>query len=328
VLPFDTLSRAGQRRRLRALADVALAAYGITGARLAFCSDTQNTVFRVDAAGRRYALRIHPARSWSPAAIRAELAWLSALHRELGLHVPEPLPTRDGQALCVVELLGVPEPRPAVLLGWVAGRPLEGRVTAARVRELGRLMAQLHQHATTFALPPGTDRDRNDWPGMRHWPLDGDPAGNFLSPEQHALCAAAAERAAEVIAQVDPQRDLGLIHSDVHFANCLDCGDALGLIDFDDCQFAPFTSDLAITLTYLDDQPDYEHLRDALLDGYSALRALPQHAEAELDAFMVERGLRIIRWVASWPSIDHFSFGRNMVSGALQRCARYLEGTP
>jgi Ser/Thr protein kinase RdoA (MazF antagonist) len=104
MIPFNTLSRAGQRRRLRALADVALAAYGIADTRLAFCSDTQNTVFRVDAAGQRYTLRIHPAQSWSTAAIRAELAWLSALRRDLGLHVPEPIPTRDGEALCVVEL--------------------------------------------------------------------------------------------------------------------------------------------------------------------------------------------------------------------------------
>jgi Ser/Thr protein kinase RdoA (MazF antagonist) len=322
---FDSLSRDGQRRRLRALANAALEAYGIANAQLSFCSDTQNTVFRVDAAGQRYALRIHPPGSRSTAAIHAELAWLAALNHDLGLRVPEPVPTRDRQPLCVVEMQGVPEPRTAVLLRWVAGTPLESRVTTARVAQLGRLMAQLHEHATTFVLPPGTDRDRDDWPGMGYWPLTGNQSDSFLNPDQHALCAAAAQRAAEVIALVDPARNLGIIHSDVHFANCLDCGDELGLIDFDDCQFAPFTSDLAITLTYLDSRPDYERLRHVLLDSYAARRQLPQRADAELNAFMVERGLRLILWVASWPSLDHFSFGRGIIASALNRCARYLD---
>ncbi|MEN9938764.1 MAG: hypothetical protein RLZZ387_5343 [Chloroflexota bacterium] len=323
--PFDSLSRAGQRRRLRALADAALETYGIAGARLSFCSDTQNTVFRVDSAGQRYALRIHPPDSRSTAAIEAELAWLAALRHDLGLRVPEPVLTADRRPLCVVELPGVPEPRTAVLLRWVEGTPLDGRVTTARVAQVGRLMAHLHEHATTFALPPGTDRDRDDWPGMGRWPLAGDPSGSFLKPDQHALCAAAAQRAAEDIALVEPTRDVGLIHSDVHFANLLDCGDDLGLIDFDDCQFAPFTSDLAITLTYLDSRPDYERLRHVLLDSYAAHGQLPPRADAELDAFMVERGLRLILWVASWPSIDHFSFGQDIVGTALNRCARYLD---
>jgi Ser/Thr protein kinase RdoA (MazF antagonist) len=325
MIPFTALSRAGQRRRLRALAEVALAAYGVTDARLTFCSDTENTVFRIDTAGGRCALRIHGADGRAAPAIHAELAWLTALRRDLGLRVPEPIQTRDGQALCVVQLPGVPEPRPAVLFRWVAGRPLAAGVTAQRLAELGRLTAQLHTHAATFRIPPGTDRDRDDWPGMRHWPLADSPAGRVLTPAQHALCAAAAERAADVIAQIDLGSASGLIHSDIHFTNLLDCGDALGLIDFDDCQFAPFTNDLAITLTYLDDRPDGERLRAALLEGYSEVRSLPADAVAELDAFMVERGLRLIRRVASWPRVDHFPFGQYTIDVALRRCARYLQ---
>jgi Ser/Thr protein kinase RdoA (MazF antagonist) len=325
--PFASLTRAGQRRRLHALARAALAAYRLDGARLAFCSDTQNAVFRVDAAGERYALRLHAPGARSTAAIRAELAWLTAIRRDLELHVPEPVPAPDGRELIDVELPGDPDPRPAVLFRWVVGRPLEDQVTPARLEQLGELMARLHQHATGFTLPSGADRDRDDWPGMGSWPLADDPAGAFLRPNQHALCAAAARRAGEVIARVEPDRDIGLIHSDIHFANCLDCGDAIGLIDFDDCQFAPFTSDLAITLTYLDDRADYERLRDALLDGYARLRAVPAGAETELDAFMVERGLRLILWVASWPRVAHFPFGPEIIDMALRRCARYLEAT-
>jgi Ser/Thr protein kinase RdoA (MazF antagonist) len=322
--PFAELSRAGQRRRLEALGATALAHYGLNDARFAFCSDTANTVYRVDVAGQRYALRIHPAEGRSVQEIRAELAWLAALRRDLGLFVPEPVPTADGHPLCEMELPGVPGRRAVVLFRWVAGRPMHQRITPARVTQLGQLMAHLHLHASTFVLPEGTTRERDDWYGMRVWPLATHPTGAFLGPDQHTLCAAAAERAADTIAQVDPWCDLALIHSDVHFANCLDCGERLGLIDFDDCQFAPFTCDLAITLTYLDDLPGYMALREALLHGYSALRPLPPGAAAELEAFMVERGLRLILWVASWPSVDHFPFGRDIIATALRRCARYL----
>jgi Ser/Thr protein kinase RdoA (MazF antagonist) len=322
--PFAQLTRASQRQRLARAAAAALTHYGITDARLTFRSDTTNTVFRAEAAGQRFALRIHPAQGWGAPQIHAELAWLTALRRDLGLLVPEPVPTLGGRPLCEIDLPGIPGRRSVALFRWISGRPMGQQITRARLAQLGRLMAQLHQHAMTFALPEGTDRDRDDWPGMREWRLASHPSAGILRPDQHALCAEAAMRAADVIAQIDPHDNIGLIHSDIHFANCLDCGEQLGLIDFDDCQFAPFTSDLAITLTYLDDRPDYALLRDALLDGYSQLRPLPAGAAAELDAFMVERGLRLILWVASWPSINHFPFGQAIIDTTLRRCARWL----
>lgn len=57
---FETLTNAGQLRRLRLLAVAALAAYDLHEPRLTALMHGDNTTFRVDlASGERYVLRIH-----------------------------------------------------------------------------------------------------------------------------------------------------------------------------------------------------------------------------------------------------------------------------
>jgi Ser/Thr protein kinase RdoA (MazF antagonist) len=216
----------------------------------------------------------------------------------------------------------VPSPRQVVLFRWVEGRLLGGDASAEQVRLVGELMARLHEHAAGFTLPPGLTRAADDWPGMGRWPAES--VGALLSEAEHELCGQAAARVAAVIGAVSTAGDFGLIHSDMHFWNCLLHQGRLGAIDFDDCQIAPFSSDIAITLSYLDQRPDYAALREAFCRGYVAVRPLPAGYAAEVEAFMVERGLRMVRWVASWPSLDHFPFGRVVLADALRRCRRYL----
>ena len=320
---FTQLSRAGQRQRLKALGRTALQHYQIKDATLAFVSETANTVFRVRQSSCQYMLRIHPAEGKSTAAIGDELAWLAALRCETTLTIPEPMPTIDGQLIQTVATPGVPNGRQVVLFRWLPGRLVGERYTPALVGQLGRVMAQLHDHASHFTLPTTSERDRTDWYRMADWRTLAPDGGTILSLDEQALCDRAAQHVANVIAQVDVGRDFGLIHSDLHFRNCLQHQGQLGVIDFDDCQFAPFSNDVAITLTYLDADPDYAALRTAFVAGYQQVRTLPDD-HMVIDAFMVERGLRLILWVLSWPSIDYFPFGPATVSQALRRCRSYL----
>ena len=110
--PFADLTRATQRKRLKRLGKVALQRFGIESARLRFISDTANIVFRVDGPDARYALRIDQESPdnkqwliWS----QAELLWLSALRRDTGLAVPEPVAALDGSLVQTVATAGIPE---------------------------------------------------------------------------------------------------------------------------------------------------------------------------------------------------------------------------
>ena len=323
---FSQLTQRGQHRRLKTLGQTALRHYGLTGAKLTFIADSGNTVFRVDDPTGSYALRIHPP-GRSMAAIADELTWLAALRRETPLVVPTPLATVDGALVQTIATPGIPEGRQVVLFCWVPGQIVGANYDAALIERLGALMAQLHNHADTFRLPAANERDRTDWVGMGDWYAHVPQAQAILTPAEQALCAEAARQVAGVIAQVDLNQNFGLIHSDLHFHNCVNDHGQLGILDFDDCQFAPYSYDLAITLTYFDDVPDALRLRQAFLNGYQQARPLPDHT-AVIDAFMVERGLRIIRWVLHWPTIDHLSAGRARIARALARCQRYLAQYP
>lgn len=66
--PYEELARLGQLRRARQLAEVALHAYGLNGARLIFVQYTANIVYRVDVPGPASRARGVARRGWSQAA--------------------------------------------------------------------------------------------------------------------------------------------------------------------------------------------------------------------------------------------------------------------
>ena len=146
----------------------------------------------------------------------------------------------------------------------------------------------------------------------------------FLNKSQFELCQETARQVASAIQGVDDTRNYGLIHSDLHADNCLSHEGKIGIIDFADCQFAPFTCDMAITIASFDDFPNPAALRQAFLQGYSEKRVFPHNYAEEIEAFAIERRLRLIRWVSTWPSVDNFPFGRRTIDQALRACQQYV----
>ena len=119
---YKSLGRGGQVRRLKALGEEALRAYGVEGARLAPLGHEENTTFRVEAAdGERYVVRNHRTRKHTADEIASEVTWLAAMRRENDLPVPEPVPTKDGALLTIASAEGVPEARVCVLSGGSMG---------------------------------------------------------------------------------------------------------------------------------------------------------------------------------------------------------------
>ena len=312
--PFDTLGVRGQLGRLRRLAETALAAYRVEPARLVPLAHLENTTFRVETAGGdRYVLRIHRATGnpihppRSAAEVQSEAIWLTALRREAGLAVPEPVPTADGAPLIVVAAEGVPEPRVCVLFRWGDGRFLDAGLTPSHLERVGTFIARLHDHPRGFDPPAGFVRGQvGDVSGaVAAWVTR--EVGEHRGPGAVATVEAVmgAVRRAQDELGTGPEA-YGLIHADLHQENYLFDRGQVRAIDFDDCGWGHFVYDLTVTLSELRWRPTYEALRAALLRGYRAVRPLPVEHERLIEVFHGLRVLHLTLWFLE--RRDHPSF--------------------
>jgi Ser/Thr protein kinase RdoA (MazF antagonist) len=188
---FEALTRAGQTRRLRPLAQAVLWEYPLSPVRVARLPAGFNTAFRVETAdGARYVLLVHRPDGPTTGMVRSELAWLAALRRETGLVAPAPLPTRGGDLLAVAAFPGIPEPRTCDLLHWVDGRFVNRRLSPGHLSQVGKYMALLQVHGARMAARDGFERGLVD------------NVTRFARTQPDNLSAEVAAHAAELVAEV------------------------------------------------------------------------------------------------------------------------------
>jgi Ser/Thr protein kinase RdoA (MazF antagonist) len=316
---WESLSLRAQLRRLRRLGRTALSSFGVQDAGLTLLRHEANTTFRVETVAGRFLLRINRPNVHTHETIESEMAWLTALRRETDLGVPEPVRSRDGSFVVVVEDAGVPVPHTCVLMRWLDGRFSDRRLTPAQLRRVGALEAHLHDHAESWAPPPGFQRPRVDTvtDAGKIASIAGSAAASF--PGDHPTrddaerclrlveALISADAAALVADALDPVREttrrlaqtpgsFGLIHGDLHYENFLFHDGAVRAIDFDDCGWGFHLYDLAVTLWELEERPRYCELRDALLDGYAERRPLPHDHTTHLQALFVLRRMQMLTW--------------------------------
>ena len=303
--PFEKLTRRGRVRRYRQLAQVALAGYGISDARLMFIRDAGNVTFRVDPldqtpfkeeSERFYrnhcVLRIHEPGYQTDEAISSELEWLSALHRDTNLAVPQPARSLNGELSVEVQVSGVPEYRRCSLLRWMKGRMLTKSVHPSHFRATGRLMAGLHQHAAYWQLPAGFTRPRYDWHGLFG---DNDfikvPFGEVwtsIPRDYYEPFEIVTTKVRQVMDEFGQGAEaFGLIHADIGVgSNILFGGGEARAIDFDDCAFGYWMYDIGVALSEVYTEEAFPRYRDALLEGYTQFRSMPEEQCGHLDLFI------------------------------------------
>ncbi|GAB4207198.1 MAG: phosphotransferase [Roseiflexaceae bacterium] len=306
--PFQQLNSAGQVRRLARLGQTALQAYGVEGAQLTPLQHAENTTFRVAMPdGRQFVLRVHRTGRHNPEQVRSEMAWLAALRCDTDLLVPAPQTTASGDLLVLAEAPGVPEPRMCVLFGWMEGRFRNRSLTPARLAAVGELIGQLHRHAEQFVPPPGFMRWRADeFSDLVRISTDGLDAvethvanlvGELIGPEHRSTVEATTARVRAARDTLGEGPDVfGLIHGDLHQWNYLFAGEQVAAIDFDDCGYAHYLYDLAVTIHAVGRHPRAAELRAGLLAGYRRVCALPAEHEQLLDDFLALRRLQLMTW--------------------------------
>ncbi|HZR42496.1 MAG TPA: phosphotransferase [Ktedonobacteraceae bacterium] len=330
---YHQLTRVGQLRRLRKLARLALARYGLEHANLVLLKNVSTPILCIDtptdaASTRRtrFVLRIHDPEKLSRDVLRSELQWLVALRRDIGVVVPEPLVNIDGDLLTEVTSDDVAGSRVIVVFHWVEGEIRNARLGTREFAAVGSFMARLHEHARSFQPPPGFTRPRLDW----NWlfgptaPLGSGRGKEVFSSQDMAVFQRTGEFIRQQMQQLGEGPEVfGLIHSDLHQFNYLFyCGEVRA-IDFQDCGWGYYLYDMAPTFSEALERKnltpqDWAAQRAAFLDGYQHVRALPGDYEEQLKIFELVRVVDLVNWVLSWPSIDLQQWGPDYLQLAVR----------
>lgn len=293
--------------------EASLAVWGLTGADCEFVAGRENRVYRVKSARGDCALRIKRPGYREMDELAAELHWLEAMEKA-GLHVPRPLPSRNGRLLECIDTFYVD------IVSWLPGTPLgksrQPLVLKDRLgafRAIGAEMAALHAACDAWKRPPEFKRC--------HWDADGlvgeTPVwGRFwdnptLSSEAKSLFLRFREMAQEQLTDMEPALDYGLIHADLVRENVLLDDGTIRIIDFDDGGFGYRQFDMATVLLKNMSEPDYPDLKAALIEGYKSRRALDL---TSLDLFLAIRALSYVGWIV--PRIEE--------PGGTQRNERFV----
>jgi len=342
---YEDLTPRGKLRRTRRIARVALEAFGFCGARLRLIVDAGNTMYRVktvDPAPTEgslyvdncYLLRLHWPGYHSDGAVDSELEWLCALC-DAGFPVPQPVATREGELSVEVSVPGVPRARRCSLLRWVKGRMVKKLVRPRQMKALGRLMARLHNHSSSWRPPPGFVRTHYDRNGL--W---GDDTGtNYTASEVWQRIPQRYFKAfQEVTMRVEKIMEdwgkgldvYGLIHADLGTkANVLFHSGQARTIDFDDAGFGYWMYDLAMPLSDWEGEDVWPAYRDALLEGYTEMRPIPEEQLGQLELFQAAiRAVEIFWGTAATMRFPNSTYWMERRDKAWRHIKRYLKEAP
>jgi len=189
----------------------------------------------------------------------------------------------------------------------------------------------MHNQASAWRPPPGFRRHALDADGLMgdapHW-------GPFwehqsLSAGEHELLLDVRRRMHERLTQLSRDPSVySLIHADMHPGNILIDGDRLTVIDFDDAGFGWHQYDIAVVLTYWQTKPNAAEIERAFLDGYRAIRPLPDDAPTTISMFRLIRWMASIGWFHQRPELKRPAVFEERKAWVIEQCAALQRGNP
>lgn len=280
------------------IADLPLSLWAETrGGSATLVNHSENHTFRVDSPAGRYSLRLHRPGYQSGETIESELAWMTALRRDLDLPIPTPFAGCDGR------LLQDAGDRYAVLFNHLPGREPQPDDDLEPLFEiLGNFAARMHRHAESWTPPAGFTRQV--WSAAHILDPDGLWGDWRIAPGVDDRIAAILHRLDQELRTrlaaygTQPHR-FGLIHADMRLGNLLVDGDRVTLIDFDDCGFCWFAYDFAAAVSFHETLPMVPQLKAAWLRGYLPIRRLDEADVAIIDVMVLLRRMALLAWIGS-----------------------------
>jgi Ser/Thr protein kinase RdoA (MazF antagonist) len=306
---FYQLTYHGRARRLRQMALLALKEYDLPVRRLRLLTNETNCIFRIDTeSAEKYILRISdPLGSHSVEEIQSEMMWLTALHQDTDLGVPQPLHTRHGKMVVTVEIESVPEPRHCAIFSWVPGVDLVHRLSEKNLYTLGQVTAFLHNHANTFT-PTGDFRVRKldrvfpySDPTFPHV----EPIVLFDSQHHHLFSKDGYDRFRSAIRLVQEALDdlfsdpseMRVTHNDLHQWNVRVHHGRLYVIDFEDLAWGYPVQDIATTFLYFQNHEQRDALITAYKAGYTSINSWPETYSGQIKTFIAGRDMMLANYL-------------------------------
>ena len=298
--PYRELSRAGQLRRLRSLAILALEEYGLSAPLLSFhCFDT-NLLYRIaDGEGKLYILRLGTPGWRTFTDLQLEAAWLEALEKETDIRVPHIYHATDGRTVIPITGEDVPGVWNATLMEYLPGRLLGKYLNPGNLEKMGELFARLHVHGGEWKAPENLTKRVFDYFLSREEPeLLFEPAQlEAYTGDQFSVLHQVHVAVAEAYESLD-RNDLRIIHCDLWHDNIKVHRGSLYPFDFEDTVTGFRLHDIAMAmLDLLEDTDDdaYPPLFQAFKRGYTRHLDWPA---GHMEALMAGRVLWIINYVA------------------------------
>jgi len=313
--PFRKLTRLGQLRRMRQLAETALESYDLGETRLTFLRYFANITYRVDAAKssthkmkpspytpNRYLLRVLLSDHWEYA--KGEMTWLAALSNEAGLFVPAPVPTCDGKLLMHIFSPSVPAGRIVSLMRWVDGYKLVKEMRTDQFQAWGRMVGTLHAFASHWQPPDGFERFVWDWEGLL-----GGRGFDYSVEELIASMPKYLQEPFQIVSKEikSTMKSLGkgsdaygMIHADMYPDNILFKDGEVFPIDFEDCGFGYWLWDIGVALEQYPWTEEWYTKRDAFLNGYLQAHTLPESQLRHIDLFIAANYVTGVLWTSAF----------------------------
>jgi Ser/Thr protein kinase RdoA (MazF antagonist) len=300
--PYPYLTEEGKLRRMRDLAERALAKYDLDVKRLTCVGWKRHTTFRVETtSGEEFALRVGARPSQTDGDTATELAWLDALTKDPFVSAVRPIRNRKHLLFTNVSHEGVPEQRPCALFDWIPGQPVGDAADRTDYGMMGELAAHLHDHAEQWK--PGRRRLAPlVWDRVFYYP--DEPVvlydGRFrrvMTPERTEIIKEIEARATAELARLHQQVPLMMLHGGLQPWKVHLHAGRLHVLDFEDVMLGAPVQDLAITLSYNRQHPEYERLLAAFVDGYRSIREWPVEYEGQLLLLMAARSVMLINYI-------------------------------
>lgn len=285
-------------------------------------SRSENVVFRMlGREGSVFVLRMHRPGYHSYEELVSEQTWTAAL-TTAGIDVPIAKPTREGLPYGNIQVQG--ERRWVGVLEWVEGKTMESLIEAStdsrdreeRFRQLGEILALMHNQAADWQPPGGFTRHAVDADGlMGERPFWGPFwRSAALSAHEQEQYAELRERIHSLLSVLPTSSNTySLIHADLHPGNVVVSDKRLHVIDFDDAGFGWHSYDLAVALKDYEAHPDFVSFQHALVSGYRQVRSLDDTSVALIPLFLVIRALVSIGWIAARPDLGYSDYPRGLI---------------
>ncbi len=135
---------------------------------------------------------------------------------------------------------------------------------------------------------------------------------NVLTPDRFQVIEQAVERIATLMAELGTAPAVwGAVHGDIHHDNVLFLEDEIRLIDWTGVRLAHYCYELGVTLYHIFYQEPT--MRQALLEGYTEIRALPNDHIQILEAMIAYAALDSLAWNSTITTqLDAPLFRRNV----------------